>query len=77
MPRSRPNMGSGKGKRRSGSGTPNRTNTVGSKKGPGMDRVLKGEKPSDPEAEIEAKRSDEPTEALPADTQAVRKGRGR
>lgn len=41
-------------------------------KGPGMDNELRGEMPANPDAEIEAMRSDEPTENLPPDAAAIR-----
>lgn len=46
-------------------------------KGPRMSEVTRGEKPTDPDAEIEAKRSDLPDDALPADAAAIRRRRGR
>ena len=68
----------GKGRRTSGkkSRPGVGTRAGGRDTGPGMDQVLKGEMPLNPEAEIEARRSDRADEDLPADARAVRRRRG-
>lgn len=71
-------MGHGRGygtsgkKKRSGVGT-----RAGERlnKGPGMDEIVKGELPANPEAEIEAMRSDRDTVDLPPDAAAIRRRR--
>lgn len=57
-------------KSRAGVGTRAGENT---NKGPGMDEVLRGEVPTNPEAEIEARHSDVPTDQLPPDAAEIRK----
>ena len=73
-------MGHGKGnrtsgkKKRAGAGSREGANW---NKGPGMDEITRGEMPgADRAAEIEARRSDEPNENLPADSAAIRRQRG-
>ena len=60
-------------KKRANVGTPAGGGKV---KGPGMDEVVKGEMPANPDAEIEAMRSDAPTEDLSPDAAAIRRSRG-
>ena len=72
-------MAHGKGNRTSGNkkrpnvGVRGKRSKVNS--GPSMADVVRGEVPPNPEAEIEAKRSDLPTEQLPPDAAAIRRRR--
>ena len=71
--------GGGKGNKTSGN---KKRGNVGNRpgprlnKGPRMSEVLRGEMPANAEAEIEARRSDAPVDALPPDAAAIRRWRG-
>jgi hypothetical protein len=64
----------GKGRKPSGKkGRPEVGTRAGTRDtGPGMDAVLRGEMPANPDAEIEARRSDRRDDELPPDAQAAR-----